>query len=114
MTVSVGSKQFEFKKPTMKHLRFLAIKEYEAWLASDALRESVSSDENYDAFTKKWKEFCVDVFVQYGEELDFENMQPADINFIVTSFFGSLAGTPPAQEKPILASQDSKTPKPKE
>jgi hypothetical protein len=114
MTVSVGGKEFTFKKPTMKHLRFLATKEYEAWFASEALKESVSSDENFQSCAKKWKEFCEDVFVSYGEELEFERLDGAEIVEVARSFFGSLAGTPPAQEKPIPASPASETAKRKE
>jgi hypothetical protein len=113
MTVSVGGKDFVFKKPTMKHLRFLSTKAYDVWFASDALKEFVSSDEDFQACAKKWKEFCEDVFVSYGEELEFERLDGDEIIEVARSFFVSLAGTQPAQEKPIPASPASETAKQK-
>lgn len=111
MTVSVGQKSFEFKKPVMKHLKHLAEKKYEDWFKSEEMGEALTDDVKFQAYAEKWKAFCQDVFVQYGEELEFDRLTPAEVEYIAVNFFASLKGTLPEQEKPAPSSAVSGTQK---
>jgi hypothetical protein len=105
--MTVGGKEFTFKKPVMRHLKYLASKKYEEWFQTAEMSDSVQSEEKFQEYAKKWKEFCVDVFVSVGEELEYENLTPNDVKEIVQGFFASLAGTPSAPAEAVKPSPDS-------
>ena len=108
--MTVGGKEFTFKKPVTKHVLNLRTKGYQEWFESEALNESTSSNENHKAYSDRWREFCRDAIIlgdPFPVELEFENLTFAEVGHIVRSFFESLPGTPPEQEKPSSDLQDS-------
>jgi len=61
--MTVGGKEFTFKKPVTKHVLNLRTKGYQEWFESEALNESTSSNENHKAYSDRWREFCRDAIL---------------------------------------------------
>jgi len=112
MTVNVGGKTFTYVKPTIRFIRRIQPKNYDALFTNESIMGSISSDESFKAFSKKWREFCNDIFEKnflwrlgfFPKELKYGNLiVPSGMTEVVQGFFGLLLATqsaPAEQGKP--------------
>jgi hypothetical protein len=94
MSVTVGGKQYEYKKATLGLMRRMAPLEKTLRSVAAALEDS----EKWAEFEKTWKAYVSMILVSPGDLLNVEDLDFEDIGKVQRGFFGQAEVTPPKSD----------------